>query len=141
MATEDIPGDPPPKLTETELEAVHEVELGLEWLQRAQGSLLEFHHATGHGMDHLYEAETLLEECGYDDLAAVIRTDLLPHGVVDEDRWSYDVVEDFQTALLTETRDLERRVRQEVTDGRRHVAERRQEREWKRRAEHEDDDP
>ena len=128
-------------LTEVELEALHEVELGLEWLQRAQGYLIEFHHATGHGMDHLALAESRLREAGHDGLADDVRDDLLPHGVVDEDRWSYDVVEDFQTALLTETRDLERRVRQEVTDGRRHVAERRQEREWKRRAEHEDDDP
>lgn len=126
--------DPETGLSETELEALHEVELGLEWAQRAQGCLLEFHHATGHGMDHLFRAEELLRAAGRDDLADAIRADLLPHGVVDEDRWSYDILENFQESLLAETRSLERRVRRELADGERHVRERRQEREWKRRA-------
>ncbi|WP_265108689.1 hypothetical protein [Halosolutus halophilus] len=135
MATDDSPAEsePDPTLTETELEALHEVELGLEWVQRAQGCLIEFHHATGHGMDHLFEAEHLLRESGHDALADAIRTDLLPHGVVDEDRWSYDVLENFQETLLAETTTLERRVRRNLADGERHVCERRQEREWKDR--------
>ena len=123
-----------PELTEAELEALHEVELGLEWVQRAQGCLLEFHHATGHGMDHLAEAELLLRQHGHDALADTIRDDLLPHGVVDDDRWSYDVVENFQETLLAETTQLEERVRKALAGGERHVRERRQEREWKERA-------
>ncbi|MBZ6494257.1 hypothetical protein [Natrinema longum] len=129
--------EPGTALSDAESDALHEVELGLEWVQRAQGSLLEFHHATGHGMDHLYRAEELLRATGHDELADAVRTELLPHGVVDEDRWSYDVLENFQESLLAETRSLERRVRRELADGQRHVRERRQEREWKRRA----DDP
>ncbi|WP_247002509.1 hypothetical protein [Halosolutus gelatinilyticus] len=137
MATDDAPTDPgsAPELTDEELEALHEVELGLEWFQRAQGCLIEFHHATGHGMDHLYEAERRLRASGHDDLADAIRAELLPHGVVDDDRWSYDVLENFQETLLDETTALERRVRRELADGQRHVRERRQEREWKERAE------
>ncbi|WP_049922974.1 hypothetical protein [Halopiger djelfimassiliensis] len=135
MATDDSPSERPGALlTDTECAALHEVELGLEWLQRAQGCLLEFHHATGHGMDHLREAETRLRESGHDELADSIRDDLLPHGVVDEDRWSYDVLENFQETLLAETTGVERRVRDELADGKRHVPERRQERAWKRRA-------
>jgi len=140
MATDDSRSDsdaktgPATALSEAELEALHEVELGLEWAQRAQGCLLEFHHATGHGMDHLCRAEEQFREAGHDDLADTIRDDLLPHGVVDEDRWSYDVLEHFQESLLAETRALERQVRRELADGKRHVRERRQEREWKRQA-------
>ncbi|MFC4542927.1 hypothetical protein ACFO5R_13445 [Halosolutus amylolyticus] len=126
--------EPGPAIAETELEALHEVELALEWVQRAQGSLIEFHHATGHGMDHLAEAEDLLRESDHDELADAIRTDLLPHGVVDEDRWSYDVLENFQETLLAETTRLERRVRRDLADGERHLRERRQERDWKERA-------
>ncbi|WP_306053266.1 hypothetical protein [Natronococcus wangiae] len=126
--------EPGAALTDAELEALHEVELGLEWLQRAQGNLLEFHHATGHGMDHLYEAEALLDAAGHEGLADAIRTELLPHGVVDGDRWSYDVLESFQETMLTETVRFERRVRRELADGQRHVCERCQEREWKERA-------
>ncbi|WP_254761867.1 hypothetical protein [Natrinema marinum] len=139
MATDDSSTDPDAgseavSVSDGECEALHEVELGLEWVQRAQGSLLEFHHATGHGMDHLYRAEELLRATGHDELADAIRGELLPHGVVDEDRWSYDVLENFQETLLAKTRALERRVRREVADGERHVRERRQEREWKKRA-------
>jgi hypothetical protein len=136
MATDEYDSDPVPgaALTDAELEALHEVELGLEWLQRAQGCLLEFHHATGHGMDHLDDAERLLRAGGYDELADAIRTQLLPHGVVDGDRWSYDVLEDFQGTMLAETAALEARVREELADGRRHVPERRQERRWKEQA-------
>ncbi|MFC6716575.1 hypothetical protein ACFQGT_19055 [Natrialbaceae archaeon GCM10025810] len=146
MATDDAPADgdgtrrdgdeggPTDALAEGELEALHEVELGLEWLQRAQGSLIEFHHATGHGMDHLRRAESILRATGHADLANVIRDDLLPCGVVDGDRWSYDVLESYQETLLTEAGALERRARRELSDGQRHVRERLQEREWKGRS-------
>lgn len=121
-------------IDEAELEALHEVELGFEWLQRAQGYLLEFHHATGHAMDHLAVAESTLRDAGHDDLADRLREDLLPAGVVDGDRWSYDVLECFQGTMLEETRALERQVRAELADGERHLPERLQEREWRRRA-------
>lgn len=128
------PDDSIDTVSETERQALHEVELGLEWVQRAQGVLLEFHHATGHAMDHLDRAETHLRAAGYDELADDLRTSVLPHGVVDDDRWSYDVVETFQGTILAEIDDFERRVRHDLADGRRHVAERHQERDWKDRA-------
>ena len=131
MVPDDTPHD---SLSESELEALHEVELGLEWLQRAQGELIEFHHATGHGMDHLNDAESLLRTSGHDELADGLARELLPHGVVDGDRWSYDVLESFQDTVLAETEGFERRVRAELVDGERHVRERRQERRWKDRA-------
>ena len=134
MASKDTtkPGE---SLTQTEREALHEVELGLEWLQRAQGSLLEFHHATGHGMDHLETARRRLAASGHHELATAVQTEVLPRGVVDGDRWSYDVVESFQSELLVEVVRLEARVRRELADGKRHVTEREQERAWKARAE------
>jgi len=124
------PGDP---LDEATVEALHEVELGFEWLQRANGHLLQFHHATGHGMDHLAAAEEHLRAAGQAELADVVRDELLPRGVVDRDRWSYDVLECFQRELLADVRSFERRTRDSLAGGNRHVAERRQERRWKER--------
>jgi hypothetical protein len=121
-------------LTDGEVRAIHRVELGIEWLHRAHGSLLEFHHNTGHAMEHFADAEALLREHGHEDLADEIRDQYLPRGVVDGGRWSYDVVESFQEDMLEDLTAFEKRTRQEVADGRRHVAERSQEREWKRRA-------
>jgi len=131
MATD---ADQPPDVTDAERAALHRVELAVEWLQRAQGTLIAFHHAVGHAMDHLAEAETELRDCGEGDLADDLRHDYLPRGVVDEERWSYDVLESYQAGFLRPMVDFERRSRDRIADGHRHVAERRQEREWKRRA-------
>jgi len=123
------------ELTDAEIEALHEVELGVEWLHRAHGKLLAFHHNTGHAMEHLAAAEALLRESGYDDIADDVRDRYLPRGVVDGDRWSYDLVESFQHGFMDDVAAFAERTRREVGDGRSHVAERRQEREWKARAE------
>jgi hypothetical protein len=130
LGGEDTPGA---DLSDAEVEALHEIELGAEWLHRAHGHLVQFHHATGHGMDHLAEAERLLREVGREDLADRLRDDLLPRGVVG-DQWSYGVLEAFQDGPLAAVTGFEADAREEVADGHRHVAERRQERTWKDRA-------
>ncbi|WP_340098993.1 hypothetical protein [Salinibaculum salinum] len=122
------------ELSAEEREALHSVELGVEWLHRAHGDLVEFHHKTGHAMDHLAEAEEKLRACGHTAVADALRDEYLPRGVIDEDRWSYDVLESYQDGFLSELTTFEERVRNDIGDGRRHVTERRQEREWKRRA-------
>ena len=125
--------DGTPALSETELSALHEAELGVEWLQRAHGTLIEVHHATGHAMDHLHDAEATLREAGHTDLADQLRDELLSSGAI-EDRWTYDLLETFQSGILADMTAYERRVREELADGDRHITERRQEREWKNRA-------
>jgi hypothetical protein len=121
-------------LTATEREALHTVELGVEWLHRAHGNLVEFHHKTGHAMDHLADAEQQLREAGHTDLADALRDEYLPRGVIDESRWSYDVLESYQEGFLGDIVAFEERARGEIADGSRHVTEREQERAWKRRA-------
>ncbi len=126
--------DPAADLSDAECEALHSVELGVEWLHRAHGDLVGFHHKTGHAMDHLAEAESQLRACGHTELADALRDECLPRGVIDEDRWSYDVLESYQREFLSDLTAFERRVRDAIADGQRHVAERRQEHEWKQRA-------
>ena len=125
--------DDTPALSESELSALHEAELGTEWIRRAHGSLVEVHHATGHAMDHLHDAEATLREAGHTELADQLRDELLPSGAI-EDRWTYDLLETFESGILDDVADYERRVRGELADGERHITERLQEREWKRRA-------
>jgi hypothetical protein len=130
-------------LTEVERDALHEVELGVENLHRAHGHLVSFHHSTGRAMDHLAVAEDLLREAGHERLADRLRDEFLPRGVVppcDGDgatagRWSYDLLEKFQETFLEDVVRFGDVVHEDVADGRRHVAERRQEAAWKRRAE------
>ncbi|MFB6155230.1 MAG: hypothetical protein ABEJ22_04995 [Haloferacaceae archaeon] len=120
-------------LTEEERQALHEIEVGTEWFHRAHGHLVAFHHAVGHGMDHLEAARRSLRAAGHDELASDLRTDLLPRGVVD-DRWSYDLLESFQAGLLADVLDYEELSRERLADGERHVAERAQERAWRDRS-------
>jgi hypothetical protein len=128
-----------PNLTETELHAIHSVELGLEWLHRAHGALVAFHHKTGHAMDHLAAAEEAFREAGHDDLADTLRDELLPRGVVPREdgpgQWTYEVLEAFETELYADARAFEGEARASVTDGVRHAAERRQQERWRSRAE------
>lgn len=132
MATDETAVDGP-EPSETEREALHEAELGVEWLRRAHGALVEFHHNTGHAMDHLHRAEALFREAGRTELADALRDEHLPRGV-DGDRWSYDLLETVESGFIRPVTRFERRARERVAGGRRHVTERRQERRWKRRA-------
>jgi hypothetical protein len=133
MEADDTEPRPWQDLTESELAALHDVEVGSEWLKRAHGHLLAFHHAVGHGMDRFDRAEGTLREAGHEALADALRDDLLPRGVVGES-WSYEVVETHEEGLLAETRAFERRARERLADGERHVAERRQQRRRRGRA-------
>jgi hypothetical protein len=129
-------------LTEAEREALHEVELGVEHLHRAHGHLVAFHHSTGRAMDHLAVAEERLREAGHRELADRLRDEYLPRGVVPPcdgpeataGRWSYDILEKFQETFLDDVVAFGQGVHDRLADGQRHVMERRQEVEWKGRA-------
>lgn len=115
--------------------ALHELELGIEGLRKGHGYLVQFHHVTGHAMEHFSEAEANLRDAGYDDLADHIRDDILPRGVFGSDRWTYELVESFETGFLRDIESFERNTRDEIADGERHIRERRMQRRWQERAE------
>lgn len=110
--------------TESEPTAVSDVRRALEHANRAYGALLEFHHEIGRTMERLEESADALEAAGYDEFADEIREHHLSAGVV-EDRWSYEVVADFETGFLADVDDFEGCVREELADGERYVAARR----------------
>lgn len=127
-------------LSESEISALHEVELGIEHLHRAHGHLIAFHHSTGRAMNHLAAGEEHFRETDYETLADEIRDEYLPRGVIegresdDRGRWSYDVLETYEEVFLNDIVDFWRMVSETVADGQRHVHERRQEQEWKDRS-------
>ncbi|WP_142857718.1 hypothetical protein [Salinigranum halophilum] len=123
----------PTGLTDDERTALHELQLGVEGVHRAYGHLLAFHHAIGRSMDHFAAAEPLLRESGHTAYADAIRDDHLPAGVVG-DRWSYEVVEAFESGFLTDVTAFEARARSDLADGQTHVAERVQQQAWRERA-------
>mgnify|MGYP000507147289 CR=1 FL=1 len=128
------PMDTADTLTETEREALHELQLGVEHAHRGFGALLECHHEIGNGMDHLEEARALLAAAGHDEFADRLRDDLLPAGVFDE-RWTYELVEAFHDGFLDTIDEFEGTVRGDLADGAQHISERRMHERWRQRAE------
>jgi hypothetical protein len=101
------------------LEAVHRLEVAVEWIERSFGALLDAHHHAGHGQEMLLAAADLLDEAGHAELADLVRSDAAckdaAHG-----RWTYQVVDEFRSHLLEPARRVDERVRQELTGGLRH---------------------
>ena len=109
-------------LTEAEREAIHEVEGGAEWIHRAHGLLVEFHHAVGHAMDHFDDAEAALE-AEHPDLADRFDSDVLPAGLTEEGHLSYQLVAEFEEEFLSTVEDATDAAREELVDGERYVVE------------------
>lgn len=122
-----------PDLTETERGALHDCQLAIEYIHRAYGDLLGFHHKLGRAMDRFYEAEGKLRSEGYEELANELRDEHLPAGAYGDD-WSYELVEGFRTGLLDGVDGFETELRDELAGGLGHVSERRQRRRWRERA-------
>lgn len=120
-------------LTAAEKEALHDCRLAVEHVHRAYGYLLGFHHRIGHAMDAFAAAEGTLREAGHDDLADELRDRHLPAGPVD-DRWTYELVESFEDGFLAAVASFDERIREDLSGGRRHVAEAEQKRRWRDRA-------
>ncbi|GAA0942747.1 hypothetical protein [Pseudonocardia zijingensis] len=94
----------------------------LAYLERARGHLYSFHRLIG-------EADAMLDEV-VDNLRAIDK-DALADRVSDEirgrnviaGRWTFQLVEEFDDGYYTVYRDLERTVRDEIMEGKRHVYE------------------
>ena len=125
------------ELSDAEEDALHDMQLGIEYIHRAYGTLLEFHHELGHAMDRMSDAEDALREAGHEEWADALRDEHLPAGAV-SDQWTFELVEEFSTEFLEEVGAFEEEVRSELADGVDHVTERRQKRQLRDRAERDD---
>jgi hypothetical protein len=70
----------------------------------------------------LGDAVGLLREAGHDALAEQIETELLGRNVL-AGRWTFQVIEEFDDGYYATFRDYERRARDELMGGKRHVHE------------------
>ncbi|MDJ1432408.1 hypothetical protein [Halostagnicola sp. A-GB9-2] len=121
------------ELSDAELEALHDLQLGIEYVHRAYGTLLSFHHELGHAMDRMAAAEDNLRTAGHGSWADELQNQHLPAGAV-SDQWTFELVEEFSAEFLEEVDRFEGEVREELADGLDHVSERRQKRRLRERA-------
>ncbi len=102
--------------------AVGKVSEALEYVERARGHLYSFHQLMGHADLLLGDACDALRAAGHDAVAERLSTDLVGHNVL-YGRWTFQVVEEFDDTYWSLFREHERRVRDELQGGRRHVFE------------------
>lgn len=112
----------PPGATDETVAAVGQVTEALEWVERARGSLYDFHQKMGHADALLGEAVGALRDAGHGELAAELERDLVGRNVL-HGRWSFQMVEEFDDGYWEPFRRHERDVRQRLTGGARHVYE------------------
>jgi hypothetical protein len=93
-----------------------------EWLIRARGSLYSFHQEMGRADLVLGEAIDELREAGHHELADDLDRTWLGRNAI-ADRWTFEIVEDFDATYWGVAEAGERRVREELMAGRHHVHE------------------
>ena len=112
----------PDGASDATVEAAGKVSEVLEWVERARGRLYDFHQMMGHADLQLGEAADALDEAGHAELATFLREEMVGRNVIDG-RWTFQLVEEFDDLYWTPLRDAERRVRDALMDGKRHVFE------------------
>jgi len=112
----------PEGTSDATVSALGKVSEALETLERARGHLYSFHQLMG-GVDlTLGAAVQELREAGHHEQAERLATELVGRNVL-PGRWTFQVVEEFDDGYWTPFRDHERRVRDELAQGRRHLFE------------------
>lgn len=94
----------------------------LEVVEDARGALYRFHRLTGKADGKLDDVVDLLRAAGREDLAELVRDRLIGRDVIPE-RWTFQVVEEYDDGYWSVFREVESRVRDELMGGVRHVGE------------------
>jgi hypothetical protein len=104
------------------VEAVGKVSEAFEAIEEVRGRLYGLHRLVGTADLALGEAVALLRKAGHDDLADTVDRDMVGRNVL-PGMWTFQVVEAFDSGYYAEFQRIEKLVRDELMDGRRHVYE------------------
>lgn len=112
----------PDGVSDATVEAVGRLTEALETTERARGALYAFHQLTGAADLKAGDAVSLLRDAGHGDLADRLERDLVGRNVL-PGRWTFQVVEEYETSYYEVFRGWEREVRDQLLAGRAHVFE------------------
>jgi hypothetical protein len=104
------------------VEALGKLSEALEITEEARGLLYTFHRRTGEADLALDEAVELFREAGHDDIADRLQVDLIGRNVI-QDRWTFQIVEDYDANYYDAFKRHEREAREALVDGRTHLFE------------------
>ncbi|MEU9833149.1 hypothetical protein AB0D67_16610 [Streptosporangium sp. NPDC048047] len=111
-----------PDVDDVTAEALGKLSEALETTERARGHLYSFHQLTGHADFQLDEAVELLRAAGHTELADTLSEELIGRDVL-PGHWSFHIVEGYDDSYYRLFTDLERRIRERLAGGRRHIHE------------------
>ena len=111
-----------PDLDDTTVEGLGKLSEALETVEQARGLLYGFHQLTGKADLLLQDAVELLRKAGHTELADDLERDLVGRNVI-ADRWTFQIVEDYDDNYWSVFRAFDERARNELADGDRHVHE------------------
>ena len=100
-------------------DAVGKLRKALETTERARGRLYDFHQMTGTADFELGDAVRALREAGLDQQADLVERDLVGRNVIG-DRWTFQIVEDYDDGYYASFRRIEAQVRRDAGDVPRH---------------------
>ena len=111
-----------PDLDDDTVAALGKLSEALETVEQARGHLYAFHQLTGRADLLLQDAVAAFRTAGLDEFAGSLDRDLVGRNVV-ADRWTFQLVEDFDDTYWAAFRELDARARDRYADGDRHVLE------------------
>ena len=111
-----------PDLDDTTVEGLGKLSEALETVEQARGQLYGFHQHSGKADLLLQDAVELFREAGHAKLADDLERDLVGRNVI-ADRWTFQIVEDYDASYWSVFRAFDERARDELADGDRHVLE------------------
>ncbi len=118
-----IPGhERPTSMSDATVDALGKLSEALEVVEHARGHLYAFHRLSGTADRTLGEAIGLLGEAGHDGVASDLVRELQGRNVL-PGRWTFQVVEEYDDGYYATFKDLERRIRDDLAGGTRHIYE------------------
>ena len=112
----------PAGMDDATAEALGKVSEALEIVDHARGLLYAFHRHCGMADLTLQEGVRMLREAGHPAIADELEQVLVGRDII-EDRWSFQVVEDYDENYWEVFRAMERRARAQLGDAEPHIYE------------------
>ena len=111
-----------PDLDDDVVSALGKLSESLETVEQARGLLYGFHQLTGKADRLLQEAVAEFRATGQTELADSLERDLVGRNVI-ADRWTFQIVEDFDASYWSAFRAADQQARDQLSGGDRHVLE------------------
>lgn len=112
----------PSGISDETVAAVGKLTEALEIVEQARGMLCGFHRLTGKADLTLDEACALLREAGHPAIADEIGERLIGRNVI-EGRWTFQIIEDYDSGYHSLFTELEKKTRDGLVEGKRHLFE------------------